>query len=366
MHELHYPPLLLEKVFDPNFAIRGLHFDLRRGILLKLTFLGDVVSGAAYLGRRSLDDSVLEQIYPGMHIPQSELAQHFKHYVEPGALVDTTLVADVVHLFHTTGRPFHPHYVFQDVANAVAATMREDIPLKLATAPDTVLQPKQVHDLLVALRATGRRTFLLTNADFAHVDVVMRHLCRNKMQEPESWPEKLFDIVICNAGRPGWFKSDVPFRSFNSATNKVRWLPVAELRSGHVYVGGSASEFMRLAGGSYRDVLYTSALPHVYGAPDCYADLSLPSSLGWRTGAIVAEVRIRRAHHRVHRPEAVQLAPGHHVGGPCVAGGPRGGKRRQREVQGGAGEALGLGAPEHGGCARPAGRGQQAGPAAAP
>jgi HAD superfamily 5'-nucleotidase-like hydrolase len=289
VHELHYPPLLLEKTYDPSFAIRGLHFDLRSGILLKLTFLGDVVSGAAYLGRRPLDDAALERIYPGMHIPQAELQSHFKHYVEPCALVDTTLVADIIHLFETTGRPYHPHYVHMDVSNAVAATLREDIPHKLATTPETVLQPKQVHDLLLALRATGRRTFLLTNSEFAHVDVVMRHLCGHQMAEPERWPETLFDVVICSAGRPGWFKSDVPFRSFNAASNKVRWLPVTELRSGHVYVGGSVTEMMRLIGGSYRDVLYTSALPHVTGA-DCYADLSLPSTLGWRTGAIVAEV----------------------------------------------------------------------------
>jgi hypothetical protein len=75
--------------------------------------------------------------------------------------------------------------------------------------------------------------------------------------------------------------------------DKLRWLPVREFRPGHVYVGGSYSELARLVGGiSGQDVLYMTSLSnpgHAMGE-DPYLDLSVPSAIGWRVGAVVAEV----------------------------------------------------------------------------
>jgi len=74
----------------------------------------------------------------------------------------------------------------------------------------------------------------------------------------------------------------------------VRWVPVRELQRGRVYSGGSFAELNRLVPGgmSGQDVLYLTSLSNPGARPggDPWLDLSAPSSVGWRTGAIVAEV----------------------------------------------------------------------------
>lgn len=286
--EYHYPDKLLERQFDPDFAIRGLLFDTRNGILMKSTFLSTVLSGAAFLGRQQVDDSTLGRLYPGMNITQADL-RAMKHFADPYGRLDATLVSDIIQLFHETGRSYHPHYVYQDVMHTMSVLQRGNIETKH-------IAPKNIHDLLLSLRNSGRKTFMLTNQAFPFVDKALQHLMKPHMKEPENWPS-LFDVSICSAARPSWWLSDAPFRSLNTVTQKTRWIPVTELRQGHVYVGGSFLEFMRLAnaGGSSREVLYmtavTSALPHIAGG-DPIQDLALPSSLGWRTGAVIPEVDV--------------------------------------------------------------------------
>jgi hypothetical protein len=76
--------------------------------------------------------------------------------------------------------------------------------------------------------------------------------------------------------------------------DKVRWVPVRELRPGRVYSGGSFAELNRLLPGgmSGQDVLYKTSLSNPGARPggDPWQDLSAPGAVGWRTGAVVAEV----------------------------------------------------------------------------
>ncbi len=103
-----------ERSFDPEFAIRGLSLDTRRAVLLKLTFLNAVTSGAraqgrgdvdgdasgapqlnspcaprvgtAHLGHRCLSAEEVERLY-GSHITTSELARHSLSCAESAPLV---------------------------------------------------------------------------------------------------------------------------------------------------------------------------------------------------------------------------------------------------------------------------------------
>ena len=67
-----------------------------------------------------------------------------------------------------------------------------------------------------------------------------------------------------------------------------------ELQRGHVYSGGSFAELSRLVPGGMngQDMLYLTSLSNPGARPggDPWLDLSAPSSVGWRTGAVVAEV----------------------------------------------------------------------------
>ncbi len=84
-----------------------------------------------------------------------------------------------------------------------------------------------------------------------------------------------------------------------------------ELRPGDVYVGGSFQELDRLVPGgmSGQNVLYMSSLsnPGHYAGADPFEDLSVPSAIGWRVGAVVAEVE-KEIHAQSHPRYRAALA----------------------------------------------------------
>lgn len=135
--------------------------------------------------------------------------------------------------------------------------------------------------LLRSLRSAGCKTFLLTNSGYKFIALGLDHLTRHSMV-PGEW-RSLFDLVVVGADKPSWYNNDRPFRSLNSYSGKIRWVPITELLPGHVYHGGSLSELNRLMPGFQgQHVLYLG--DHVY------SDLSKPSRIGWRTGAIIQEL----------------------------------------------------------------------------
>ncbi len=145
--------------------------------------------------------------------------RHFRHLVDPFSLLDAALVSDVVNLFHETRRAFDPHYVYQDCVAAMAHLARGQILARLRADPGRYIQDKpRLGRMLSSLRDAGRKTFLLTNSDFEFVDVVMQHLLREQLAQPDTWAS-LFDVVMCGANRPHWWHVDAPFRSLNTATS---------------------------------------------------------------------------------------------------------------------------------------------------
>jgi|APGre2960657444_1045066.scaffolds.fasta_scaffold00626_4 HAD superfamily 5'-nucleotidase-like hydrolase len=293
VREQHYPEALLNLRYD-GFAVRGLSLDTRRGVLMKLNFLNGVASGTAHLGRRCLSDQEVVHMYGSMHVSNAEMRSHFRQLVDPLTLVDASLMSDIVQTLVESGRSFHPTYVYHDIMMAMASLGVGELLLDMQHRPQLYYNDKpQLRELLLALRDAGRKTFLLTNSDWLKADSAMRHILRDQMEAPASWPS-LFDCVVVACNRPAWFNVDAPFRSLNTVTNKLRWLPVSELRPGHVYVGGSVHEFMRLLHddtNNWRDVLYLSSMALTLQRRGCaYEDLSAPGAIGWRIGALVPEV----------------------------------------------------------------------------
>ena len=137
--------------------------------------------------------------------------------MDPFSLVVASLTADLCEAFVQSGASFHPSYVYQDVCAAVAHLGRGSFAAEVAAAPGAYIEDApQLHAMLAALRANGRKLLLLTNSDFGFVDVGMRHMLREQPC-PADWPA-LFDVVVVAAQRPAWFTEDAPFRSVNTST----------------------------------------------------------------------------------------------------------------------------------------------------
>ena len=269
-------------------------YDTRRGYLLKLDFLHAVSVGNAWFGRRQMTAAEINAAYGAMVLSGQELAQ-LRPMVDLFCLPEACLISDVIQHFVDRGMPFHPGYVYQDVKSAVGYLHESGVLHNaIAAEPGRFIEDSpNVVQLLRTLRASGRKTFLLTNSGFKFVNNGMNHNTRGQLAAPDEWLS-LFDLVCVGADKPSWYKDDRPFRSLNAASGKVRWVPIEALLPGHVYYGGSFAELNRLTGGGFQGqhVLYLG--DHVF------SDLSKPSRIGWRTGAII---------HELEREVSLQMSP---------------------------------------------------------
>ncbi|KAG7221107.1 hypothetical protein INR49_017548 [Caranx melampygus] len=94
----------------------------------------------------------------------------------------------------------------------------------------------------------------------------------------------LFDVVIVQADKPGFFNDRR--KPFRRVTDKgaLLWDRIHKLEKGQIYKQGNLYEFLRLTGWRGSKVLYFG--DHIYSD---LADLTLKH--GWRTGAIIPELR---------------------------------------------------------------------------
>jgi hypothetical protein len=63
-----YPTDILKNKYDPEFPIRGLYYDTKRGNLLKMDFLNNLQMDSVYFGRRPLKYSQILEDYGGTHV----------------------------------------------------------------------------------------------------------------------------------------------------------------------------------------------------------------------------------------------------------------------------------------------------------
>jgi len=286
LERLRYPPELKARSYDAGFPIRGLVFDRRHGVLLKLSYAHSISAGTAYLGRRQLGEEELHRMYgEAMHVPPELVASHMLVLNDLFSLAEACLLADVVQLAVESKVCFDAAAISADVSKAISWVHLSGAMHDLVAAhPEKYLQPSPALGALLAdSRAAGKQLFLLTNSAFGFVDAGMKFLIG------KAWRE-LFDVVITSAQKPSFYNRDSPFRVMQDSLDVVRWshADAADIAAGRVLIGGSLRELERLTGWAGRKVLYVGDHLH--------ADLREPRrGAGWATAAIVRELEAELA-----------------------------------------------------------------------
>jgi len=67
--ELQYPKEVEKLEYDPKFAVRGLHYDISRGLLVKVDSFMQIQLGCVYRGLTRLSDEEVLSIYGSRKIP---------------------------------------------------------------------------------------------------------------------------------------------------------------------------------------------------------------------------------------------------------------------------------------------------------
>lgn len=278
IEKMNYPADLKHFRYDPDFAIRGLYFDTKKGNLVKMDYLNNLQPDSVYCGRTPLTQQQIEEKYGGYHINGAYARDHFRPMIDNFSLPEACLISDTIEYFLGTEMSFDPGYIYADVCKAIGTlhihgSLHEEISRDISKYLNG--ERPLIRSFLERIRRKKQRLFLCTNSPFKFVDVGM------KLILGQEWRD-LFDIVIVSADKPNWFTTNRPFRRI-SEEGGVYIERISELLPGEIYTGGSMAEFHRLTGFNGNKVLYLG--DHLF------SDIAEPSQLnGWRTGMIVSEL----------------------------------------------------------------------------
>jgi len=214
-------------------------------------------------------------------LPPEERRRRMRPLNDSFSTVEACLLADLVQWFKDRDIQFDPRSVVEDVLNAVGDTHGSGAMHRaVADDLDRFLEPDeqgQLRQVLKQLRATGKKTMLVSNSQFWYVDAGMSH------KVGPDWRE-LFDVVIVSAGKPGFYTLNRPFREVSKRTGRIKFKPITELKAHNVYCQGSIKELVALTG-------WADGSKIIYLGDSLFADLVEARRLyGWTTGAIISEV----------------------------------------------------------------------------
>ncbi|XP_067855202.1 5'-nucleotidase domain-containing protein 2-like [Heptranchias perlo] len=280
-----YPEGIKEYEYRSDFAIRGLHYDVRKGFLMKIDAFHYVQLGTVYRGLSPVPDEEVFQMYEGtQHVPLHQLSDFYgkgpsmKQFMDIFSLPEMTLLSCVNDYFITHNIEYDPVHLFRDVSDAISTVHIKGMMYDWIEKDmeKHILHGEETYAVLNRLVNNGKKLFLITNSPFNFVDKGMKYMAG------KDWRD-LFDLVIVQADKPTFFTDKrKPFRRLDD-TGALQWDKINKLEKGKMYKQGNLFDFLRLTDWRGSKVLYFG--DHLYSD---LADLMLRH--GWRTGAIVPEL----------------------------------------------------------------------------
>ncbi|KAF3855024.1 hypothetical protein F7725_023079 [Dissostichus mawsoni] len=282
-----YPEGLRDYEYIPNFAVRGLHYDVQKGLLMKIDAFHYIQLGTVYRGLDPVPDEEVIAMYEGCHVPlenmsdfygKSSHGQTMKQFMDIFSLPEMTLLSCVNDFFMRHNIDYEPVHLYKDVKEAIRDVHVKGIMYRAVEADigKYICYGEQSHAVLKKLAEHGKKMFLITNSPFDFVDRGMNFIVG------KDWRDCL--ILSVQADKPGFFNDRR--KPFRRVTDKgaLLWDRIHKLEKGKIYKQGNLYEFLRLTGWGGSKVLYFG--DHIYSD---LADLTLKH--GWRTGAIIPELR---------------------------------------------------------------------------
>ncbi|XP_048347071.1 5'-nucleotidase domain-containing protein 2 isoform X2 [Sphaerodactylus townsendi] len=285
IEQFKYPEGLRKYEFIPGFAIRGLHYDVQKSLLMKIDAFHYVQLGTAYQGLKPVPDEEVIEMYGGtQHIPLYQMSDFYgkgpsiKQFMDIFSLPEMTLLSSVTDYFMAQNIEYDQVHLYKDISDAIKDVHVKGMMYKWIEKDmeKYILHGDETYTVLNRLVSHNKKLFLITNSPFSFVDKGMNHMVG------KDWRD-LFDMVIVQAEKPSFFTDKrKPFRKMDER-GSLQWDKISKLEKGKIYKQGNLFDFLRLTGWRGSKVLYFG--DHLYSD---LADLMLLH--GWRTGAIVPEL----------------------------------------------------------------------------
>ncbi|XP_046383432.1 5'-nucleotidase domain-containing protein 3 isoform X2 [Ischnura elegans] len=282
-----YPADILSLDYIPGFTVRGLHYDIEKGLLLKLDSFLQIQFGSVYRGLSPVSDNEVLKLYKNRIVPISYVEAHVRnggsHQAKMVQMADLFsvpemgLLSNVTEYFLSKGIDYHPEILFHDVKNSV----RSVHPIMHTIVEKNILEYVEpntdIRQYFERLVEGGKKVFLVTNSPFKFVDKGMGYIVG------EDWRD-FFDVVVVQARKPRFFTDESrPMRIYDEGSQTQVWDRVNRLDKGKIYYEGTVKQLLEITGWSGEQVLYFGDHP--------YSDLAdVTLAHGWRTGAIISEL----------------------------------------------------------------------------
>uniref|UniRef100_A0AC35TW52 5'-nucleotidase domain-containing protein 3 n=1 Tax=Rhabditophanes sp. KR3021 TaxID=114890 RepID=A0AC35TW52_9BILA len=277
--EKRFPNEFKDMTYDPNFAIRGLHYDIRNSCLLKIDAFNQIQIGSVFRGKKRLTYQETVELYNSdLKIAESVLHK-LPQMIDLFSLPFAGLLANVVEYCDSIKFPFDPWSIYDDVKDAighvhVSGKMYEAV---MNDTSKYIHKNESLGPFLQSVKEkNAKELFIITNSPFSFVNAGMTYMI------DKNWRD-LFKYVVVSARKPNFFKNAAPFRLYDEETCALKRQIIHKLEPGKIYYGGNISQFSEYAEFKKPGVLYFG--DHIY------SDLAEPIlKLGWRTAGIVPEL----------------------------------------------------------------------------
>lgn len=266
--------------FDPHQFARGLILDTALGNVIKANRFGYVTRASH--GTRMLPHPQQRAIYSQVWVDLAESRWVFLNTLF--SLSEASLYAQLVDRLDAGALPAELDYgALCELVRLTmdAAHLEGQLKAEIIARPERFvpLDP-EVPRALLDLKHAGKRLFLATNSEW-HYTQAMLGYALDRYLPPGGWRD-LFDLVVVQARKPGFFDGNAPFQEVEEASGAVRPL-AGGLRQGGVYLGGNAQQLQEHLGLGGEAILYVG--DHVY------ADVHVSSQIRrWRTALILREL----------------------------------------------------------------------------
>ena len=267
--------------FDPEMMERGLVLDIELGNILEANRFGYVKQ--ACHGTARMEQRPLREAYARTMV---ELARpRFLFLNTLFSLSEGCMYAQLVDLLDAGALPAALGYA--DLHRLVKRSLDEahmegQLKAEILAAPrDFVVPDAEAPLALLDQRQAGKQLLLITNSDWTYTRPMMAFAFDRHLPGEMTW-EELFDVIIVDARKPGFFSGGGPLLEVVDQSGLLRPV-VGGLGQGKVYSGGSAAQVERFLELSAHQILYVG--DHVFG--DVHVTKSV---LRWRTALILREL----------------------------------------------------------------------------
>lgn len=165
--------------YIPGFAVRGLHYDIERGLLLKLDSFLQIQFGTVYRGLTPIDDKEVIEIYKNRIIPisyvessknlnpDSKVKMH--QLADLFSVPEMCLLCNVAQYFENNGIDYHPEILFYDIKQSIGASHPIMHKIVSQNVAEYIDQNKMLRKYFEKLISAHKKLFLVTNSPFHFV-----------------------------------------------------------------------------------------------------------------------------------------------------------------------------------------------------